>query len=103
MSLLMFIFILGKMAHGTGGQFTFSRQEFQCQAPMELSEFRHHLEQGFGHRAIRWNITSLDPAADLRLRLVQVSVETVSPSAALAMLPQTPDSFQIQMRAMTLE
>jgi hypothetical protein len=88
---------------GTGTRIEFARRVFQCQLPLVLQDFRTHLSQGFGHRAIQWNLTALDPAADMRLRLVQISYEGVSPSAALRMMPEGPRSFEVPMRAMTLE
>jgi hypothetical protein len=90
-------------AAGAGELDDFVYAEFQCQTPMQLDDFNTHLAQGFGHRAIHWNLTALDPAADMRLRLVQTSAQAVSPRAVLRTHAESPQALEVPLRAMTME
>jgi hypothetical protein len=83
--------------------FGFSRHEFSCKAPMALNEFNTHLAQGFGHRAINWNLKSLNGSANMSMRLIQISSDTVSPSASLLLNGGSAERLEIPLRALTFE
>ncbi|MGZ3722094.1 MAG: hypothetical protein ACXVA9_04130, partial [Bdellovibrionales bacterium] len=57
---------------------------------------------GTGHRSILWNITSLDPNAEMRLGFIQLSIGAVSPGASLVLRGQN-GGFEIPAQALTLE
>jgi len=76
--------------------------EYRCQVPMHLTDFHTHLQRGYGHRSIVWNLGALDPNADMRARLIQMSADGISPGASLV-LPGVNGLIEIPMKALTME
>jgi hypothetical protein len=78
------------------------RSEYQCQMPMRLFDFIRSIEHKNAQRSIHWNIRSLIPSAQTRVRLIQISEGAVSPVAAFLM-PIGQSHYELPLRPLTME